>query len=112
MEPTRDLRLLLLQLKKLEYVAKTPQTSSMAMPQCMDEYRFLRTEMEAIWNQTYTTLNFFVAFIGVIIGAVFARNIQGWDRLTLFVAVSFVTAAGYRIIGLHTSRVWRIATYM
>lgn len=78
----------------------------------LEEYKFLRTEIEAIWSQTYTTLNFLLAFIGLVVAAVFSKDINAFDRVAVLLGVSIMTLAGYFIIPVHTVRVWRITTYM
>jgi len=46
----------------------------------LEEYKFLRTELEAIWNQTYSTLNFMLAAVGLMVAAGYG---QGGDPLIL-----------------------------
>jgi hypothetical protein len=77
--------------------------------QCLEEYKFLRTELEAIWSQTYTTLNFMLGVVGVL--AVAAYGPYGRPLILLPIA-SFLTYGAYRLIGIHTTRVWRIVGYM
>ena len=79
---------------------------------CLEEYKFLRTEIEAIWSQTYTSLNFILVLVGVVVAAVFSKEIDKPDRVAVLLGASVVTFGGYYIIYVHTGRIWRITTYM
>ena len=71
----------------------------------LEEYKFLRVELDAIWEQTYTTMNFMFVAIGVMITAAFS---QYGDALILLTSASLLTIGGYKLIRIHTTRVWRI----
>jgi hypothetical protein len=75
----------------------------------LEEYKFLRVELDKIWEQTYTTMNFMFVAIGIIITAAFS---QYGDALILLPCASVLTIGGYRLIRIHTTRVWRIVGYM
>lgn len=75
----------------------------------LDEYKFLRVELDKIWEQTYTTMNFMFSAIGVMIGAGLWKE---GGALVLLPGASLVTLGGYRLIRIHTTRVWRIVGYM
>jgi hypothetical protein len=77
--------------------------------QILEEYKFLRVELEAIWGQTYSTLNFMLAAIGLMIAAAYG---QYGDPLILLLMTAIVTIGGYKLIRIHTTRVWRIVGYM
>jgi hypothetical protein len=42
--------------------------------QILGEYKFLRVELESIWTQNYSTLNFMLALIGLIITAAYGQK--------------------------------------
>ena len=75
----------------------------------LEEYKFLRVELDAIWGQTYTTMNFMFVALGVMITAAFSAY---GDALILLTSASLLTIGGYRLIRVHTTRVWRIVGYM
>lgn len=78
----------------------------------LEEYKFLRTELEAIWTQTYATLNFVLAFLAIVIGAGLSKDLGDFRRCFVFAMASVVTLGAYYLILVHTIRVWRIAGYM
>jgi hypothetical protein len=91
---------------------KTQSDTDQTTAQRIEEYRFLRTEIEAVWSQTYTTLNFLLAFIAIVLAPTFSKDIATGDRLLVLTGLSLITIGGYHLIFVHTGRVWRIATYM
>lgn len=101
-----------------DVIGSTPQTSALEaaslatdpeLAQRLEEYKFLRVELEAIWVQGYSTLNFMLAVVGLIVTA--AYNTHG-DPLVLLPMASVVTIGGYTLIRVHATRVWRIVAYM
>jgi hypothetical protein len=78
--------------------------------QRVEEYKFLRVELESIWDQTYTTINLILVIVGVIFAAAF--NSGSGDPGFLLPMASIVTIGGYTLIRIHTTRVWRIVGYM
>ncbi len=75
----------------------------------LDEYKFLRVELENIWGQTYTTMNFVFTAIGLVGGVAFS---QFGDPIVLLPCASLLTLGGYKLIRINTTRVWRIVGYM
>lgn len=90
-------------------VVTSPSVDYEANQQRLEEYKFLRVELEAIWSQTYSTLNFILAVIGLIITAAYGTR---GDPVVLLPMASIVTFGAYMLIRIHNMRVWRIVGYM
>jgi hypothetical protein len=75
----------------------------------LEEYKFLRVELDKIWEQTYTTMNFMFVAIGLCISAGLS---QYGEPLIMLPCASVLTFGGYNLIRIHPTRVWRIVGYM
>ncbi len=91
-----------------------------ANDQLIEEYKFLRIELEAIWGQSYTTINFILALVGFIASSAYSgfsssfangHGAEGHRHVILLMA-SVVTGGGYWLVKVHATRVWRIVGYM
>ncbi len=82
------------------------------MRQRIEEYKMLRTEIESIWGQAYQTLNFLLAFVGLVLSATLSKEMSKVERILMLVGISLVTLGGYSLVRVHASRVWRVTTYM
>lgn len=124
MDPMAELTTLLRQQRSLieDLLGRLPRNAALrdagaakAEAECtlhqerLEEYKFLRTEIESIWNQTYTTVNFTLAAMGILIATAFSQFGEPVVNLPM---ASILGIGSYRLIRIHTTRVWRIVGYM
>jgi hypothetical protein len=77
----------------------------------LEEYKFLRTELQSIWTQSYTAINIMLVGVGVLIAAAIKDPKPGYSNALLFMA-SIFSFGVYRSIRLHTNRLWNIISYI
>jgi hypothetical protein len=77
----------------------------------LDEYKFLRTEMEAIGTSSFQTLSFLIAAVAVVMASSYGR-LQLGERQVPLVIGSLLTIGGYHLIWGFSIRSWRIAAYL
>ena len=89
---------------------KVPEASlhdAEAYAEYREEYKFLRSELDAIWGQSYTVLQLILAGMGGLVVAAIS-----YHEKTYLLMASILSFGGYWLIRTHTTRVWRIVGYM